>query len=80
MELIQLSYKRISRRSGIQEIFACEIQILGFGMQNSAEEFAIPLLNGIWNPSSTVTQGIQNPLPVIRNPQYGIHDQNSRLS
>ena len=53
-------------------------KILGYRIQNSAEEFAIPLLNEIWNPSFTITQGIQNPLPVIQNPQYGI--QNSRLS
>ena len=43
-------------------------------MQNSAEEFAIPLLNGIWNPSSTITR---NPKSIACDPESTVWNSES---
>ena len=66
MQLIQLSYKRISRHSGIREIFACEIQNPGIwnpefsrGICNTAIE---------WNLESKFHYNTRNPESIACDP------------
>ena len=39
-----------NRDSGIREIFACGIRILGFGIRNTAQR--VPNPTNVWNPES----------------------------
>ena len=67
VELIQLSYKRISRRSGIQEIFACEIQ--NPGIWNA--EFSRGICNTAieWNLESKFHCNTRNPESFACDPE-----------
>ena len=67
MELIQLSYKRISRHSGIREIFASEIQ--NPGIWNAEFSRGICNIAIEWNLESKFHCNTRNPESIACDPE-----------